>query len=312
VNQVLAAVISQQEHLQTILQQHIAWIEQLTGQHDSHAAAVDQVTAEECLPSTAAVHVVASCSQLPALPSDAGYTLRLLATATREEVLQAALMTPAQLRDWYVDAFKSLTPLLELSRRSVSLSGSCAADAAELCNAAGGNAIMDVEAAIGAGDVQRSCSRSTGWDSSRPATDAAAEAAAAAPLGSAADILPVPQPTAAIEAATAAAAATAVASDSQSDEYAAGIDPVVQAALAELEGSMVNVCRMGALTLLHNPVAIHLVAATNLATGQPAAAPPHHWLRVRWCMCSETCQLQQLAGMLFSLQESCLTLQECC
>jgi hypothetical protein len=188
-----------------------------------------------------------------------------------EDVQQAVLMTPTQLREWYMELFRGVAPLLELSRRSSAAATDAAGKEAPCCHAAAANASMDTEAERDDVVVQHACGQSRGCSSRRCAVAAAVGAAAAGCACKAAATAGDANP---------AAAAAAAGLGCEVCEYAAGIQTTIQAAVAELESSIDSSVRLSTLMMLHNPVVVYTIASTNLATGQAAVAPPHHWLLV--------------------------------
>uniref|UniRef100_A0A383VFA3 Uncharacterized protein n=1 Tax=Tetradesmus obliquus TaxID=3088 RepID=A0A383VFA3_TETOB len=273
--QVLAAVISQQEQLQPILLQHNIWIEQLACGNAQQPHESEQATSADCWPAAAAAavqHAAAAARHAPNAATGSGYVLGLLASATREEVQQAVLTTPEQLRESYVDFFRVIAPLVELAWRSAETTAAAAeaGDASQpgCCTAsAAAGASKDVIASSKDAGVQRLSGQSSQSSINRCAAPTAVAGSDASGAAAAVDAEP-----------PAAAAAAAAAAGCGACEYPAGMQTTVDAALAELHCRVDASLRFNALILLHNPLVIYSIAATNAATGEVAMAPPHHWL----------------------------------
>jgi hypothetical protein len=196
-----------------------------------------------------------SLPQRPLVPGGTDYALRLLETATPQDVQQALLMTPDSMIQWYMQVFKALVTLIELARRSaydVAAAPDSSFDVSQLGTACGRGS----SSATGGADAMHTAA---------PDTHHQQQVCSASPEGSLAGAAALQPRAAADEASVSALRATCTAARRQLEHY------------------MDRFVLMSTLTQFHNPLVVWTLAASNLVTREATAAPPQHWLMVRRC-----------------------------
>jgi hypothetical protein len=207
--------------------------------------------------------------------------MRLLTSATTQDVQHAMQATAGSLQEFMMHVFRAIAALLELAKRRWPAvdgrdepmghgSGPRRSNMDELdkqqqqqqqptgSHGSGSDSVSAASADRGDDPGLRSSS------TDHPACDTGSGSATAATAA----------------AAVAAAAAICV------DEDSRGCDALRAASAAaqqELEWHVDHYLRMVVLMLLHNPMAVYAVVATNMVTRETAAAPPQHWLQVSGC-----------------------------
>jgi hypothetical protein len=285
--QALSAFIQQQEQLQPIIQQQFEWAEQLI-EADAHAAAAAAMpSAAPLLVQQQQQHVLAShtsscqlqqpalhaftpaeavqsgtLQQRPLVPGGTGYMMRLMESATPQDVQQALLMTPESMIQYYMQVFKALVTLIELARRPA------------------------YDSDLGSGDDGVTHNGGLGSACSCCGADAVSEAMDAA--------APDDQQQQQSSCAQGSAVAEAAAAPGNADTAAAAsaLRATCSAARQQLDFYMDHLVLMSTLTQFHNPLVMWTLAASNLVTRQPAAAPPQHWLMVRAAQSAEKARIR--------------------
>jgi hypothetical protein len=181
-------------------------------------------------------------------------------SATPQDVQQALMMTPESMIQYYMQIFKALVTLIELARRPS----------------------YDNDNDVGSGDVGET--QRYGGACGCSDADVGSEAMDTAALDN--QQRQQHQESSSPQA-SAAAAAAAAGDNADTATAASALRQTCTAARQQLEFYMDHFIRMSMLTQFHNPLVVWTLAASNLVTRQPAAAPPQHWLMVRTAQAAE-------------------------
>jgi hypothetical protein len=285
---VLGDFISKQEQFTPILQQHMDWVEQLTAaDSQDEAPAVPAVHSRQQPASTQqqeqqsqqqqqqqqqkrqlVLHMLPvpdiALGALPPRPlvsARPGYMLRLLSSVTPQDLQQVMQMTVEGMRQWHMQVFYSLTSLLEFASQAelrhaasdrASQAAACSTGQARHCAAGSCGEPLAIEQQL----LQQAKLAGVDRDSR------GAAAAASSQLQSVPEV----------------AAAAAAAGGCESDSAEAAVEA---ATMQRLEGCVDNYLLLTILMFFHSTMVPYTLAGTNVATGAPAMAPPHHWLQVK-------------------------------
>jgi hypothetical protein len=281
-DQVLGDFISTQEQFIPFLQQHMDWIEQLTAANSQDEALTAPAVHSRQQPSSThqpqeqqpqqqqqqqqlGLHMlpasnitVGALPPRPLVPAGLGYMLRLVASATPQDLQRALQMTVGDMRQWHVQLFHSFPSLLVLASRT-ELRQAEHTSQAPACSsgAAGHSAAEGWQESAGSQQQQQQQQQPRG-----PADSCSADLYHnSSGAGAAPD----------------AAAAAAAQSGFTFDTTEAAVEA---AARQQLEACVDDFLRLSILLLFHNTTVPYMLAATNIATGVPAVGPPEHWLQV--------------------------------
>jgi hypothetical protein len=284
---VLSSYVRHQEQLHSTLQHQMTWYSQPAADSKQSAAAISDQAADKQQEqqqqlqqqgehSQAAAAAFASLplpQQRERVPAGPGYVVRLLASATPQDVQHVVQASAGSVQEFLVHVFRAITSVLELAKRSWP-------------------AVDGRDVSLGCGSGTRNSNGHALDEQQQQQQQQPAGGASSSSSGSAESIGRSPgsadrstSTTCDTDSGSAAAAVAAAAADC-GDEDTRGLDALRAAsaeARRELEWHVDHYLRTCALLMLHNPMALYAAGASNLVTREMAAAPPQHWLQVGQC-----------------------------